>query len=81
MNVSLGQLLTAKDPCIVGTDNHPTLTIGKKYEVIYIGEYNNYVTIINDRKETHNFGKRNLYRYFQDNSKVYIPNPKFDPLI
>jgi hypothetical protein len=60
-----GTLLTAIDPCNMdGDENHPTLTIGKEYEVEELNSSRKMIVITDDEADLHYFIFNEIVIYF-----------------
>ena len=74
IKLKVGDVLLAKDECIMTNDGKPSLTIGKYYTVK--SSVNKGFMIIDDQKCQHFFDTSNLDEYFYIPNKLVAPSAK-----
>ena len=79
IKLKVGDVLLAKDECIMTNDGKPSLTIGKYYTVksSVDGEF----MVIDDQKCQHFFDISNLDEYFYIPNKLVAPSAKAKPIV
>jgi hypothetical protein len=79
IKLKVGDVLLAKDECIMTNDGKPSLTIGKYYTVksSVDGEF----MVIDDQECEHFFDTSNLDEYFYIPNKLVAPSAKAKPIV
>jgi len=79
IKLKVGDVLLAKDECIMTNDGKPSLTIGKYYTVksSVDGEF----MVIDDQKCQHFFDISNLDEYFYIPNKLVAPSANAKPIV
>jgi hypothetical protein len=79
IKLKVGDVLLAKDECIMTNDGKPSLTIGKYYTVksSVDGEF----MVIDDQKCQHFFDISNLDEYFYIPNKLVAPSANTKPIV
>lgn len=79
IKLKVGDVLLAKDECIMTNDGKPSLTIGKYYTVksSVDGEF----MVIDDQKCQHFFDISNLDEYFYIPNKLVAPSANVKPIV
>ena len=77
--LKVGDVLLAKDECVMTSDFKPSLTIGKYYTVK--SSVNGQFMVIDDQKCQHFFDTSNLDEYFYIPNKLVAPSANAKPIV
>lgn len=79
IKLKVGDVLLAKDECVMTSDFKPSLTIGKYYTVK--SSVNGQFMVIDDQKCQHFFDTSNLDEYFYIPNKLVAPSANAKPIV